>query len=118
MELHGIWSFSLVLIIILAPEGFESPTLITNTSKSVVIRWKEPKVKNGIIVAYEIQRRMNITHPFTLVAEVQASSPYLFIDATVRPFTFYEYVLIAKTKVGGSHGPYTSIKTLEGGMFF
>eukprot|EP00794_Sanderia_malayensis_P020024 gene20024-21985_t len=97
------------------PQGQPAPLLNANGSRSVVISWSKPTVTNGIILSYQIQRRISGQAVPISVAVINASiSGNLYIDTGVRPWTTYEYRIIARTVVGGTPSPYNSVKTPEG----
>ena len=98
------------------PAGLQAPVLVANSSRSVTVTWLEPLVTNGIILSYEIQRKKVGEIRTVIVASVNAtSSPRMFVDRSVKPWTNYQFRVIARTIAGGTPGPYSSVKTPEGG---
>ena len=91
---------------------------MANGSRSVIVTWATPSTTNGIIISYQIQRRLQgQPHP-VLVGVVNApSAGNRFVDLTVKPFRTYEFRVIARTIAGGTPGPYSSVRLPEGGLY-
>ena len=61
----------------------------------------------GSVVSYIVERRVNLTGPFTAVAQVQQTplSDVVWLDTDVAPETFYGYRVIAVTSTGDRSQP-------------
>ncbi len=108
-----------ICFLIAAPIGQPAPILRANGSRSVVISWSKPLETNGIILLYDIQRRLRGQVNTVVVGTVNATiSANVYVDRSVKPWTAYEFRVIARTVAGGTAGPYSSVKTPQGGKDF
>ena len=83
----------------IAPENFAPPTVITINGRSLLISWEEPLLPNGIIINYTITRATLNSAPIALVT--LNNTVFNYTDQGLRPFTNYNYTVIATT-AGGS----------------
>ena len=99
------------------PEFQPAPTLIILNSSSIHIVWNAPTQPNGEITMYHIfQRLANTTGNSTLVNVVPASVFQLVVTG-LKPYTAYEYRVVAYTSAGGTSSVWIQARTAEGGIF-
>lgn len=107
---------------IIAPLDLSAPNVTSPSPRRVFVTWDIPKVTNGIIISYQIQRGKVVGGNFSgfpsNISSVNASAPRMFIDTSVQPYSTYDYRVVAFTSAGGTSSPYQRIQTGEGGKRF
>ena len=98
------------------PEGLNRPTLLSDTSTSVVIVWGPPSEPNGDIVSYTIQRRQiedGAVGNTTTVVTLLSTNDLRYRDTSTEliPYTTYEYRIIATNTAGQGVGEWVRIIT-------
>lgn len=96
-----------------APEGVPRPTLIAQSSTSVLIVWDVVEHPNGEIVQYSIKRRFFNQTNEVLVKTFLPSDPRQYVDSSVDivPYSGYEYRIAAYTVAGVGYGPWAAVFT-------
>ena len=102
------------------PVGQGSPRLTAIDSTIVQIIWEPPQIPNGIIIQYDIIRRLSA--PFGSNTNTSASVFFsvsdvvtrVYVDSSLDPFTFYEYAIRAINSGGETVGPFAVIQTSQG----
>ena len=98
------------------PEGVPQPSVTaTGIRNQLLVAWQPPSQPNGVILLYYIERALKDSENFTRLANVSGSSFFFFADLTARPFTEYDYRIVAVNSVGASAGPVTSVLSPEAG---
>lgn len=99
-----------------APQGQLAPTLNEISPRSVSVSWSSPTTPNGIIMRYEVERRLitssSSSLTFVLVFSGSALS-FTDSDASLRPDTSYEYRISAINSVGSTTSNISSITLSE-----
>uniref|UniRef100_H2YEQ8 Usherin n=1 Tax=Ciona savignyi TaxID=51511 RepID=H2YEQ8_CIOSA len=91
-----------------APEDFQAPILRSDSPSSVFISWKQPTYSHGILGNYKLERRLNSSDPenseITLLGSFAPSQSPRYLDEgmELRPYTGYQYRVVASTLAGGS----------------
>ncbi|MBN3306045.1 USH2A protein, partial [Amia calva] len=97
-----------------SPEDLDPPTVTASGSAVIEVRWKPPQKPNGVITAYFIHRRPVGTQEELLVF-IWSEGALEFIDASdiLRPYTEYEYRIMARNIRGSVDSLWSSTQTLE-----
>ena len=102
------------------PVGQGSPQLTAIGSTIVQIIWEPPQIPNGIIIQYDIIRRLstpfgsNTNTSATVFFSVSDVVTRVYVDSSLDPFTFYEYAIRAINSGGETVGPFAIIQTSQG----
>ena len=102
------------------PVGQGSPQLTVIRPTIVQIMWEPPQMPNGIIIQYDIVRRLsaplgsNTNASDSVIFSVSDVMTRVYVDALLDPFTFYEYAIRAINSGGDTTGPYAVIQTSQG----
>lgn len=97
-----------------APEEVPTPVLFATTSGFVIITWSVPGKPNGVILDYTIYKSL-LNQPFTSLATVSASSPLIYNDSNIEPYTQYQYYIEATNTAGSTSGDPETVTTAEAG---
>ena len=73
-----------------------------------------PDKPNRVILDYTIYKSL-LNQPFTSLATVPASSPYIYNDSNVEPYTQYQYYIEATNSAGSTSGDPGTVTTAEAG---
>lgn len=103
------------MLVLAGPQGLSAPRLSSPTGRTVIIEWDPPAVPNGVILKYQIQRRLMSGGNPSVISEVNSSLARRHVDNTVQPLTAYQYRLIAFNSGPGDPSPYSNITTGQGG---
>lgn len=103
------------MLVLAGPQGLSAPRLSSPTGRTVIIEWDPPAVPNGVILKYQIQRRLMSGGSPSVISEVNASLSLRYVDNTVQPLTAYQYRVIAFNSGPGDPSPYSNITTGQGG---
>lgn len=101
------------------PVGQGPPQLTIISSTIVQIIWEPPQMPNGIIIQYDIIRRLpapvgsniSATTVFVNVSDVMTR---VYVDSSLDAFTFYEYAVRAINSGGEVAGPFATVQTSQG----
>lgn len=87
------------------PQGVVTPWLYSDTPTSVLVTWVAPLFPNGPLEGYTLQRRVAGSKDVATVAAVPPDETLAYLDDSecLRPWSRYEYRLVATTKHGGSN---------------
>nr|XP_018671138.2 usherin isoform X1 [Ciona intestinalis] len=104
-----------------APEDFQAPTLRSDSPSSVFVSWRRPTYSHGILDNYKLERRLNTSDPenspVTLLGSFVPSQLPRYLDESIdlRPYTSYQYRVVASTLAGGSTiSEWSTIRTRPG----
>uniref|UniRef100_A0A2C9JJ39 Usherin n=1 Tax=Biomphalaria glabrata TaxID=6526 RepID=A0A2C9JJ39_BIOGL len=105
------------------PEGQPQPTLLALADElgahaGIQISWEGPVKPNGIIVGYELRRRsvLNVAEAsYTEPVNVFNGSSRTLTDTSseLKPYTQYQYMVIATNSVGKTGSLWASVTTKE-----
>lgn len=102
------------------PPVEQGPPQLTVIGPTIVqIRWEPPQIPNGIIIQYDIIRRLptpfgsNTNTSATVFANVSDVVTRVYVDSSLEPFTFYEYAIRAINSGGQTVGPFVIIQTSQ-----
>jgi len=82
-----------------APENVTEPIVVTVDGRTLLIKWEEPLIPNGLVRNYTI-KRINPDNIATIVVTLDGMI-FNYTDLGLRPFTNYRYTITATT-AGGS----------------
>nr|XP_009291422.1 usherin [Danio rerio] len=87
------------------PEDVPAPQLYSDTPTSVLLSWAAPRLVNGELDGYTVERRVSGTQEISTVATIQPNQTLTYLDssATLSPWSSYEYRIVAHTRLGGSN---------------
>ena len=97
-----------------APIGQNAPSLVA-TARTVLATWSPPDSPNGVIVGYELRRRLaaaDFPDAWNLIYVGPATS-FLDNDTTLRPYMRYEYNVTSLNGAGSASSPPTPIRLEE-----
>ncbi|KAK7487113.1 hypothetical protein BaRGS_00021608, partial [Batillaria attramentaria] len=114
------------------PSGMQPPQITALSSTVLSVKWDPPSEPNGIIIFYELWIRglprpdgsrdpvqSRIFHPSGQYNPLDPESSVLEAPATafnitdLRPFTVYEFQVLAENSAGKAASPWTAGRTLE-----
>lgn len=110
------------------PIGVAMPTVATVNSEELQVTWSEPSMPNGIIENYELLRKFvgfeispssincceqYLTNEFNMseVCEFVTMTDFnetSFTDSELRPFTYYQYCIVATNGADSAFSPETT----------
>lgn len=90
------------------PSGISAPVASAISASAVTLSWSPPSIPNGRIVAYDIEQGAS-----RLLLNL-SSTTRMHAVTGLRPFTTYEFAVVACTAQGCSVGNETSVRTQEG----
>lgn len=94
------------------PSGQKSPSLIA-TDRNVSVSWTTPDLPNGVIVLYELYRRLADGGNQWKLVYNGSNTLYVDSDPALIPFTRYEYRLVSHNSVGSTSSPPTPVRLEE-----
>ena len=104
----------------ISPVGQGSPQLTVISSTIVQIMWEPPQMPNGVIIRYDIVRRLlaplgsNTNASDIVIFSVSDVLTRVYVDSSLDPFTFYKYAIRAINSGGDTMGPFAAIQTSQG----
>lgn len=99
--------------VVLVPEGVPSPTLIPQSSTSILIIWGPVQSPNGAITQYNLERRFFNQTKSVLIRTFLPSDALQYVDNSIDivPYSGYEYRVAAATVAGFGYGPWAAVFT-------
>lgn len=99
--------------VVLVPEGVPSPTLMPQSSTSILIIWGAVQSPNGALTQYNLERRFFNQTTIVLVRTFLPSDALQYVDDSVDivPYSGYEYRITAATVAGFGYGPWATVFT-------
>ncbi|XP_074661048.1 usherin-like [Tubulanus polymorphus] len=96
-----------------APEGIAAPTVSSQTPTSVLAVWTAPKLPNGILTKYTLQRRLKDSNKTVDIRHVTPNEAFTYLDqgSPLQPYTAYQYRVAVSTGIGTGYGPWATIFT-------
>ena len=94
------------------PEGVSPPLLVVLGPTAIQVSWETPTMPNGIIIQYEVRRRL-IGDPFESIQYLGGPSVLSFPNSGLDPFTTYEYRLGVTNDAGTTFSERVSATTSE-----
>ena len=95
-----------------APMNIAPPNLLALPNVTVLVTWNPPLAPNGLIVSYELQRRMAGEGQVTIVFQGAATS-HFDSSSELLPATQYQYRVTAANSVAGVTSEFASVNTSE-----
>lgn len=92
------------------PIGQGEPTLVPQEWNVVQISWSPPSSPNGIIIRYEVYRKIGAGAPLL----VCFTSKLTCLNTGLQGYTEYSYRVRARNGAGFVDGPWKSVRTPEG----
>ena len=111
--------FTEIIISFLAPEMIAPPTFST-TPSSVIVYWKEPEIKNGIIISYTLYKAVvggTFSTLYSIAVNNEEERFLQYTDTAVEPFTSYQYYVEATNGGGSGRSSSANILTQEAGKY-
>ena len=102
-----------------APPTFQlRPNVSTLTAVSLFVEWEEPTEPNGVVIQYEVrQREIPFMGSGVFLANV-SGDVFAFTVTDLRPFTVYEFSVVAYTAGGGTQSEWQNETTGEAGKIY
>ncbi|XP_078086591.1 usherin [Mustelus asterias] len=114
-SVDSLWAF--VQTLEAAPQGMAAPSLQATSAFSVLLQWTRPSFPNGAISQYYVVYQERRNDPTINTATITAvTTPGTSTQAHVfglKPFTNYNFQVLATNKVGQVASPWISIRTRE-----
>ncbi|XP_067901794.1 usherin [Heterodontus francisci] len=114
-SVDSLWAFAQTLEA--APQGMAAPSTQATSAFSVLLHWTLPSFPNGVISQYRVvyqEKRNDPTINTTTVTAITmpgtSSQAHVF---GLKPFTIYNFHVLAINKAGQVSSPWTSARTLE-----
>lgn len=97
-----------------APPTFQMrPNVSTLTATSLFVEWEEPEEPNGVVIQYEVRQRASPFQSNGIFLGNVSSTVLVFTATDLRPFTGYEFSVVAYTKGGGTQSEWSAGLTAE-----
>ncbi|XP_064622303.1 usherin-like [Lineus longissimus] len=94
------------------PSGQKAPTLFPKSSTIIDVSWEKPTDANGKILKYLIYKRVFGTNGELLIYFSDGETFTLTnADPGMKPFTFYEYKVVAENSKGRTTSPWARVQT-------
>lgn len=100
------------------PQGQMPPTLGTITASTVTLRWKAPLSPNGVILRFEVLRRVSAARRKRQVLEAivystndTSKASFEYTDSNLSPYTGYQYKIRAVNSKGQIDSDWITIQT-------
>ena len=95
------------------PSGQPAPSLVAKSDSVVKITWRGPRVPNGIMVRYEVERRLLTSIP---VIVFQTEPPFIWetLNSRLLPYRNYSYRIRAINSAGSTRSAWATVRTGEG----
>ena len=97
-----------------APSGQPAPSLVALSDAVVRVTWRGPRVPNGIIVSYEVERRLLSSVPVLVFVERTRPFRRQTLDSGLLPYRNYSYRIRAINKAGSTRSAWAVVRTREG----
>ena len=101
-----------------APQGQLPPSVGTTTATSVTLQWRAPLSPNGVILQYDILRRLSTARRRRQVSETVVYSTnntnkatFVYTDSGLSPYTTYQYKIRAVNSRGRIDSEWINVKT-------
>ena len=98
------------------PVGQGLPQLTANTDTTVSVNWTPPSQPNGVITAFQLERRQvvdeNIRSEFAIVF-IGTATAYLDSDSSLQAAMVYEYQLTANNSAGSTTSNVAQVTLLD-----
>ncbi|GCB73033.1 hypothetical protein scyTo_0006590, partial [Scyliorhinus torazame] len=114
-SVDSLWAFVQTLEAV--PQGMVAPSTQATSAFSVLLRWILPRSPNGVISQYCVvyqERRNDPTINATTVTAVTlpgtSNQAHVF---GLKPFTIYNFQVLAINNIGQVASPWTPVRTLE-----
>ncbi|XP_038667644.1 usherin isoform X2 [Scyliorhinus canicula] len=114
-SVDSMWAF--VQTLEAAPQGMVAPSIQATSAFSVLLHWILPRSPNGVISQYRVvyqERRNDPTINATTVTAVTmpgtSNQAHVF---GLKPFTIYNFQVLAINNIGQVSSPWTPVRTLE-----
>ncbi|XP_078412490.1 usherin [Cetorhinus maximus] len=114
-SVDSLWAF--VQTLEAAPQGMAAPSTQATSAFSVLLHWTLPSFPNGVISQYRVVYQDKINDPTintTIITAVTmpgtSNQTHVF---GLKPFTIYNFKVLAINNAGQVASPWTSIRTLE-----
>lgn len=97
-----------------APPTFQMrPNVSTLTATSLLVEWEEPEEPNGIVIQYEVRQRATPSQDNGIFLGNVSDTVLVFTASDLRPFTSYEFSVVAYTGGGGTQSEWSAGVTAE-----
>ena len=97
------------------PEGQPAPTLVALSDAVVRITWGPPKVPNGVITSYEVERKLMSSVPIVVFKTIRTNvRRWQTLNSGLLPYRDYSYRIRAINSAGSNRSPWAIVRTLEG----
>lgn len=97
------------------PDGIPRPKLVAISFNVIDIFWSPPSKPNGLIRNYEIRRRNDGKTGDGILVGVVTRDKTMFRNKgqELKPFTIYNYAVVAINSAGRGMGEWASVRSLE-----
>ena len=109
----GVGNRSEVRTLEAAPSGQPAPSLVAHSDAVVMITWRGPQVPNGIILRYEVERRLMSSIP-VVVFVTKRPFQWQTLNSGLLPYRNYDYRIRAINSAGSTRSAWATVRTGEG----
>ncbi|XP_028396319.1 LOW QUALITY PROTEIN: usherin-like [Dendronephthya gigantea] len=109
----GIGNRSMSRTLEAAPSGQPPPSLVAQSDEVVLVKWRGPRTPNGIILSYEIERRL-ASSTYSLVFRTTKPFVWQLQDSRLLPYRNYSYRVRAINSGGSVRSAWATVRTGEG----
>jgi usherin len=95
------------------PIGQPSPSLVALSDAVVRVTWRGPRVPNGVILSYEVERRLLSAVP-VLVFVTNRPFRWQTLDSGLLPYRNYSYRIRVRNGAGSARSAWAIVRTREG----
>ena len=95
------------------PSGQPPPTLVALSDAVVRVTWRKPRVPNGVILSYEVERKLLASVP-VVVFRTHAGHQWQTLNSGLLPYRNYSFRIRAINSAGSTRSPWAIVRTGEG----
>lgn len=109
----GVGNRSVAKTLEAAPSGQPVPSLVALSDAVVKVTWRGPQVPNGVILRYEVERRLLTSIPVVVFI---TKKPFIWqtLNSNLLPYRNYSYRVRAINSAGSTRSAWATVRTGEG----
>lgn len=96
------------------PDGMDAPSVTPEGPRSMTVSWEPPVNPNGLITHYDVfYRELGTTTALLINRVLNTVFTTQHVGSDLKPFTQYEYQVVASNSQGDAPSPWTVGRTFE-----